>query len=1024
MFYKLKSLTSLYISNFNTANVEYMNYMFDGCESLTSIDILNFYTSKIESLDGMFSNCLNLKILNLSNFNTDNIISMDNLFSNCKSLISIDLSKFNTSQTTSMHKMFSGCNSLQNLDISHFDTSSVTTMAYLFNNCSSLKQINLNNFNTSLVNNMKFMFNGDKNFEYIDVNSFDTSNVKSMEYMFSGCSSLKAIEVSNFNVSRVRKMGYMFENCLLLTSLNLSNFDSKSIENMDYMFAKSERLAYINFENLVDDNIKSIYNIFSGTPENMVICINESNAKNINGQIKKKGCTIINCSDKWEESRKKIIAKNNLCVDDCGEGYKYSYDYKCYEQCPLGTFSKDNICKNLIINNEECNTKAFFLGKCNLTLDTDEDKHQFIESTTKEILNLEYYDLFMDAASNKKIYTKKLKNEIFQIYSLSNRKRNNETTYIDFDRCEKILRERHRLGKDEDFIIFKIEYIYPGLKIPIIEYQIFNSEGKKKLNLFYCKKAKIYHYIPKEINDYKEYKYNPEHIYYKEKCSQIDDEPIDLVLYDRKNEFNKNNMSLCESHCIFKGYIDKNIICECDVKLLFNSFYKVNSNKNKYIQRFDVKESNENNFWTIGCFINQKIKFSLFFNIYSILNIIIYISIISGAILFRIKEYKLFYKNIQSYIIFLIQNKKKEETNKIQIGNYYLKEKEEEKEKARLSNANKESNIICNIINEENNENKDEKFENLFQILEDKKAYLNNDILKLNSNKLFKGKNEKNLMMSRNKPYKTRNKTNLGSNNISQNSSIFNSKSTIVKTNDSKNSTDRMNSINDKKTDYYLDNLKFKDAKLLDNRTFCQYYLSLIKTNQIIFFIFKPRYKIHSKFINYSFFLFLLSLYLTINTFFVDASTIHNIYIKKGSFDLVYNIPRIIYATIILYFIQTIFRNYFSIYKDIFELDKIIEEENKYIEILNEKFKTIIIKNILFFAISLIILNLCGLYIGCFSAVFSKTKIHLFIRLILSLLFSFFIPLVIYLLSSIFRFLSLRTGKETLYIISQYLQVI
>ena len=109
-----------------------------------------------------------------------------------------------------------------------------------------------------------------------------------MEYMFSGCSSLKAIEVSNFNVSRVRKMGHMFENCLLLTSLNLSNFDSKSIENMDYMFAKSERLAYINFENLVDGNIKSIYNIFSGTPENMVICINESNAKNINGQIKKK----------------------------------------------------------------------------------------------------------------------------------------------------------------------------------------------------------------------------------------------------------------------------------------------------------------------------------------------------------------------------------------------------------------------------------------------------------------------------------------------------------------------------------------------------------------------------------------------------------------------------------------------------------------------------------------------------------------------------------------------------------------
>ena len=71
------------------------------------------------------------------------------------------------------------------------------------------------------------------------------------------------------------------------------------------MFSKSENLAYINIKNLIDSNIKSMFNIFSGTPENMVICYNASNAKKIERQINKKGCTMVNCSENWKGSRKK-----------------------------------------------------------------------------------------------------------------------------------------------------------------------------------------------------------------------------------------------------------------------------------------------------------------------------------------------------------------------------------------------------------------------------------------------------------------------------------------------------------------------------------------------------------------------------------------------------------------------------------------------------------------------------------------------------------------------------------------------
>ena len=41
-----------------------------------------------------------------------------------------------------------------------------------------------------------------------------------------------------------------------------------------------------------------------------------------------------------------------------------------------------------------------------------------------------------------------------------------------------------------------------------------------------------------------------------------------MTLYDRKNEFNNNNMSLCESNCIFIGYnsTSSKAICICHIK--------------------------------------------------------------------------------------------------------------------------------------------------------------------------------------------------------------------------------------------------------------------------------------------------------------------------------------------------------------------------------------------------------------------------------------------------------------------------
>jgi hypothetical protein len=84
-------------------------------------------------------------------------------------------------------------------------------------------------------------------------------------------------------------------------------------------------------------------------------------------------------------------------------------------------------------------------------------------------------------------------------------------------------------------------------------------------------------------------------------------------------------------------------------------------------------------------------------------------------------------------------------------------------------------------------------------------------------------------------------------------------------------------------------------------------------------------------------------------------------------------------------------------------------------------------KCILFFAISLILLLLCGFYLSCFTAIFTTTKIHLIIRTIISLSFSLIIPFVLYLLPTSIRFYSFKRKSkhsEDFYLISQFLRIL
>ena len=186
--------------------------------------------------------------------------------------------------------------------------------------------------------------------------------------------------------------------------------------------------------------------------------------------------------------------------------------------------------------------------------------------------------------------------------------------------------------------------------IPIIEYNIFGKGGKLKLNLNYCKSLKVDYYVPLNINNFQEYLYNPNNVYYLDKCYPSPLEfKNDLVLYDRKDDYNKQNRSLCESVCTFKGYINNKVECECEIKIKFNSYLNVNLNKYKLVDRFsNDKLTNSFNIWVLKCFLKYlTIIETLTSNIinYVILGVLL-INVI-GTLIFYLGEKYSFYLQLE-----------------------------------------------------------------------------------------------------------------------------------------------------------------------------------------------------------------------------------------------------------------------------------------------------------------------------------------------------------------------------------------
>ena len=272
---------------------------------------------------------------------------------------------------------------------------------------------------------------------------------------------------------------------------------------------------------------------------------------------------------------------------------------------------------------------------------------------------------------------------------------------------------------------------------------------------------------------------------------------------------------------------------------------------------------------------------------------------------------------------------------------------------------------------------------------------------------------------------------NLNFNNIISKRNLNNKNIAITNNNDENNKievkNETINKNNIQYEDFELNSLEYKEALKFDKRSFIQCYISLLRNNHLLIFSFFDNKDYNSRIIKMFLFFFFLGLHININALFFNDETLHKIYLDKGSYNFIYQIPQILYSSILSGIIGSIIK-YLSLISDDISKLKNDKDKNNIDKKKEELVNKIKIKFYLFFIITFIILLFIWCCLVCFCGVFINTQTHLIKDSIISFVVGLLYPFVIYLIPAILRTYTLKSDKsekcsfELLYKLSDTIQ--
>ena len=184
-----------------------------------------------------------------------------------------------------------------------------------------------------------------------------------------------------------------------------------------------------------------------------------------------------------------------------------------------------------------------------------------------------------------------------------------------------------------------------------------------------------------------------------------------------------------------------------------------------------------------------------------------------------------------------------------------------------------------------------------------------------------------------------------------------------------------------------------------------------MKKKHLILFAFLPINDYNLQYIKIILFFISFSLYFTINGFFFNDKTMHEIYKNNGVNNYLNQIASIIYSSIIPSIINIILKLLSLSEKNILQLKK---ENNMKVSLEHAKIieNCMKIKYTIFFILSYLLFFFCWYFISCFCGVYKNTQIILITDTFISFGLSMLYPFGLNLLPGMFRIPALRAKKK------------
>ena len=501
--------------------------------------------------------------------------------------------------------------------------------------------------------------------------------------------------------------------------------------------------------------------------------------------------------------------------------------------------------------------------------------------------------------------------------------------------CENIIREENTINPNDSLIIFKVEKESNNVKEKSVQYEVYHPDTKNKIDLSKCNSIDLN--IPITLDAHNEFLYKDlqeqgydlfdiNDKFYQDICSNYKSEnSTDVLLSDRQKDFFNNNLT-CQNNCKYSNYSMKtqNLICECEIE---KNNITLDKFKDIFVESFSSLTKNTN-YKFLKCYKSVFSVKSFYKNYGSIILIILFLVHLSILIIYIIKGLN----PLKLDIIRMIENMKKTKESKKRKR---IKRKSQEvtsgnppKKGTRISAFNiqplyeRRINIKSKtIINTKNITNK--------QFFEGRKTASG---LKIKE-QLGKLKEEFNFELG--------------------------------------------NDININALDEYeINNLKYKDALKFDKRTWTQIYCSMIKKKHLILFAFFTPNDFNLIYFKFSKIVFLLATNFALNILFFFDESIHKIYINSGFFNLVQQLPQIIYSSLILIFFEFIIEFLTLSEGDIHEIKSFIKKQKSdYLEEIDKILNCFKIKFICFFVFSFTMLVFFWYFISAFCSVYENTQI-------------------------------------------------